>query len=96
MKIRTPLLILFVGVLGLMIGLQTRDATSSDPATDNLRKVEEAFGFINRNYVERVDSAQLSEDAIEGMVASAFDPVEAAVAEEFDVDPDAPHDGPCV
>ena len=68
MKIRTPLLILFVGVLGLMIGLQTRDATSSDPATDNLRKVEEAFGFINRNYVERVDSAQLSEDAIEGML----------------------------
>jgi carboxyl-terminal processing protease len=68
MKLKTPVLILFVGVLGLVIGLQTRDATSSDPSTDNLRKVEEAFGFINRNYVERVDSAQLSEDAIEGML----------------------------
>lgn len=68
MKIRTPLLILFVGVLGLAVGMQTRDATSGDPGTDNLRKVEEAFGYISRNYVERVDSAKLSENAIKGML----------------------------
>ncbi|MEP0548395.1 MAG: S41 family peptidase [Rhodothermales bacterium] len=68
MKLRTPLLIVFVGVLGLVIGMQTQDAASSDPGTDNLRKIEEAFSFINRNYVERVDSAKLSADAIEGML----------------------------
>ena len=68
MKLRKSLLIVFVGVLGLVIGMQTQDAASSDPGTDNLRKIEEAFSFINRNYVERVDSAKLSEDAIEGML----------------------------
>ncbi len=68
MKLRKSLLIVFVGVLGLVIGMQTRDAASSDPGTDNLRKIEEAFSFISGNYVERVDSAKLSEDAIEGML----------------------------
>jgi carboxyl-terminal processing protease len=68
MKIRTPFLLLFVGVLGLAIGMQARDATSSGSSADDHRKVEEAFEYISRNYVERVDSAKLSEDAIKGML----------------------------
>ena len=61
-------LIAVVLVLGIVLGLQAREAVSSDPRTDSLRKIEEAFEFISRNYVEGVDSAKLAEDAIGGMI----------------------------
>ncbi len=68
MKLSKPLLVLAAAVLVITIGMQARDAASGDDATDDLRKVEEAFDVISRNYVEGVDSARLSEDAIEGML----------------------------
>ena len=68
MKLSKSLLVLLAVVLGVAIGMQARDVVSSDSGADNLRKIEEAFNFIGRNYVERVDSARLSEDAIEGML----------------------------
>lgn len=93
MNLRTPsaALIAVVLVLGVVLGLQAREAVSSDPRTDGLRKIEEAFEFISRNYVEGVDSAQLAEDAIEGMI-KGLDPhsiyIDAAdmqrVRENFD------------
>jgi len=55
-------------VLGILLGLQVRDGVSSDVPAENLRKVQEAFHFIQRNYVEQVDSAQLAEGAIKGML----------------------------
>ncbi|HEX8299773.1 MAG TPA: PDZ domain-containing protein, partial [Rubricoccaceae bacterium] len=58
------------GVLavGLVLGVSVRDAVSADDNTQSLRKIEEAYEYITRSYVERVDSAQLAEDAIEGML----------------------------
>ena len=58
------------GVLavGLVLGPQVRDAVSASDDTQSLRKIEEAYEYITRSYVERVDSAQLAEDAIKGML----------------------------
>lgn len=55
-------------LLGILLGIQARDAFSGDEGFGSLRKIEEAFAYITRNYVERVDAAQLSKDAIEGML----------------------------
>ncbi len=69
MKLRKPLLALTVAAaLVVVVGMQTKDAASGAASTDDARKVEEAFNIIARNYVEGVDSARLSEDAIEGML----------------------------
>ncbi len=64
------LTLLGVGILGvgLVLGLQVRDVFSSSDDVEQLRKIEEAYQYITRSYVERVDSAQLAEDAIEGML----------------------------
>ena len=55
--------------VGLALGVQVRDAVSASDDTESLRKIEEAYEYITRSYVERVDSAQLAEDAIDGMLA---------------------------
>jgi carboxyl-terminal processing protease len=55
--------------VGLVLGLQVRDVLSSSDQVEQLRKIEEAYQYITRSYVEQVDSAQLAEDAIEGMLA---------------------------
>lgn len=48
--------------------MQVRDAASSDDPYQNLKKLEEAYSYVTRNYVDRVDSADLAEDAILGMI----------------------------
>ena len=73
-----PALILFV--VGAALGFQF-DRSSSDGSMDELRKLEEAFMQINRNYVEEVDAKNLSESAIRNMLEeldphSAFIPAE--------------------
>ena len=55
--------------VGLLLGVQVRDVFSSSDDTQQFRKIEEAYTYITRSYAERVDSAQLAEDAIEGMLA---------------------------
>lgn len=55
--------------VGIVLGFHVRDVASGSDDYENLRKIEEAYNFITRSYVERVDSAQLAEDAIEGMLA---------------------------
>jgi carboxyl-terminal processing protease len=60
-------------MLGVFLGLSVREGVSADSPTENLRKVQEAFQYVTRNYVERVDSAQLAEDAIKGML-NGLDP----------------------
>jgi carboxyl-terminal processing protease len=62
------LIVAVILVLGLVFGMSVRDGLSSDSSTENLRKVQEAFQYISRNYVEQVDTAQLAEDAIRGML----------------------------
>ncbi|MEM1056753.1 MAG: S41 family peptidase [Bacteroidota bacterium] len=55
--------------LVLALGFQVGGAFSSDDDTEQARKVAEAFRVISEAYVEDVDSAQLAESAIEGMLA---------------------------
>lgn len=63
-----PLVVAILAV-GLVLGFHVRDVVSGSDDYANLRKIEEAYNYIARSYVERVDSAQLAEDAIEGMLA---------------------------
>lgn len=53
----------------LILGFQVGGAFSSSDGTQQAAKVEEAFQLITEAYVESVDSAQLAESAIEGMLA---------------------------
>ncbi len=53
----------------LLVGVQVQDAVSGSEDVEQLRKIEEAYEYITRAYVERVDTSQLAEDAIEGMLA---------------------------
>ena len=73
-----PALVLFI--VGAALGFQF-DRSASDGSMDELRKLEEAFMQINRNYVEEVDARNLSESAIRKMLEeldphSAFIPAE--------------------
>lgn len=63
-----PAILSVVVVVVLVLSFQVRDGLTADSSTDNLRKVQEAFQFVVRNYVERVDTAQLADDAILGML----------------------------
>jgi len=63
-----PAALVGVLALGIVLGMQVRDGASADSQADSFRKLQEAFQFITRNYVERVDSAQLADDAILGML----------------------------
>lgn len=58
------LLLLAGGLLGASFGRYFGDIT------EDLRKLEEAFLLINRNYVDSVDPNQAAESAIEGMLES--------------------------
>jgi len=62
--------VVLVGVLalGLVLGMQVRPVVSGETSAENSRKIQEVFQYIARNYVERVDSAQLADDAIKGML----------------------------
>ena len=55
--------------VGLVVGAQVQEAVSGSDDVEQLRKIEEAYEYISRAYVEEVDSAQLAEDAIDGMLA---------------------------
>ncbi|MCH7638076.1 MAG: S41 family peptidase [Bacteroidetes bacterium] len=71
MKLRRFPYMLVAGVLmlGILLGFQIRDVASGNSNFENFRKIEEAYNFITRSYVEPVDSSELAEDAIEGMLA---------------------------
>lgn len=77
----TPLLGAGLLAVGLLVGVQVQDAVSGSEDVEQLRKIEEAYEYITRDYVERVDSAQLAEDAIEGMLAG-LDPHSIYVSAE--------------
>ncbi|WP_420456825.1 S41 family peptidase [Rubrivirga sp.] len=65
----TPLLGAGLLAVGLLAGVQVQDAVSGSDDVEQLRKIEEAYEYITRAYVEQVDSSELAEDAIEGMLA---------------------------
>jgi carboxyl-terminal processing protease len=61
-----PAVLLFV--LGTVLGMQIESVMSSTDTFEQLRKLEEAFLIVDRQYVESVDARQLSESAITGML----------------------------
>ncbi len=67
--------------VALLIGVQVQDAVSGSEEVEELRKIEEAYEYITRGYVEQVDSSELAEAAIEGMLAS-LDPHSIYISSE--------------
>ena len=55
-------------VLGVLLGMQLSSAISGDNTYRALRKLEQAFLTIDERYVEEVDTAELTEGAIAGML----------------------------
>lgn len=53
---------------GVVLGLQIGSLVSGDDTRDALKKLENAFLIINERYVEEVDSAELAESALRGML----------------------------
>lgn len=77
----TPLLGVGLLAVALLVGVQVQDAVSASDDVEQLRKIEEAYEYITRAYVDQVDSAQLAEDAIEGMLAG-LDPHSIYISSE--------------
>lgn len=55
-------------LVGTLLGMQLEAYLTPDNPVENLRKLEEAFTLIQRNYVDEVDAKWLSEEAIVGML----------------------------
>ncbi|MDX1429537.1 MAG: PDZ domain-containing protein, partial [Rhodothermales bacterium] len=53
---------------GVLLGLSLGTYFSDDSAYKSLKKLEDAFLVITQRYVEDVDSSELAERAIEGML----------------------------
>ncbi len=53
---------------GLVLGLEIGSITSNSDTYEALKKLENAFLVINERYVEEVDSAELAESALRGML----------------------------
>ncbi|MBT6599774.1 MAG: S41 family peptidase [Bacteroidetes Order II. Incertae sedis bacterium] len=60
-----PALLIFV--MGTAVGL-TMDGLFSDDTYEQLQKLEDAYILINRQYVEEVDPAEMTEQAIQAML----------------------------
>lgn len=60
-------------LVGVVLGFQIGAVVSGDPARRALRKLQEAFLIVQQRYVDPVDSARLTESALEGML-SQLDP----------------------
>ena len=61
-----PALLLFI--VGTLLGVKLESAMSGTDTIEQLRKLEEAFLIVSKRYVEDVDTDQLAESAIEGML----------------------------
>ncbi len=53
---------------GVLLGLQLGSLSASDDTQEALKKLEQAFLLINERYVEEVDSAEMAESALRGML----------------------------
>lgn len=71
-------------LLGTLLGM-TLESSLKDDTLSNLRKLEDAFVIISKKYVEEVNSEQMAEKAIQGMLKN-LDPhstyISAAEAKE--------------
>lgn len=55
-------------VIGVLLGMQLSSAVSGDGTYQALRKLEQAFLTVGEHYVDEVDTAELAESAIAGML----------------------------
>ncbi|MGD0337662.1 MAG: S41 family peptidase [Bacteroidota bacterium] len=63
-------LIFFVATLGVIAGLHIDEVVSGDTTRDQLRKFNDVLTYIQKYYVEDVDTQKLVESAILGMLNS--------------------------
>ncbi len=55
-------------IAGVLLGLKIGSVVAGDDPYEALKKLENAFLVINERYVEEVDSAELAESALRGML----------------------------
>lgn len=60
-------------LLGIVLGVQVNSFTSDESVYEQLQKLERSFVIITRQYVDPVESQDLAEEGIEGML-EALDP----------------------
>ncbi|QXD15482.1 S41 family peptidase [Rhodocaloribacter litoris] len=72
-KKRSLLFAVILLLLGAALGMQIDAAVSGDDTFEQLKKLEDAFLVIDRQYVEKVNPKVLAESAIAGML-KALDP----------------------
>lgn len=70
MKFRKLHLLLATVVLtvGVLLGMKIDSVVSGDNTYQNLQKIDEAYSYIIKRYVDTVDSDQLAEEAVKGML----------------------------
>lgn len=71
MSLKSPRIVLtaiLLVVAGAFIGIQARDLIGADDTYEQLKKLENAFLLIDRQYVEDVSPSELAESAIQAML----------------------------
>ena len=68
-------------LVGVLLGMQIGSFASEGDPYASIKKIENAFFLIKKNYVEDVDSAQLSEAGVKGML-NALDPHSVYISKE--------------
>lgn len=74
-----PALLLLIG--GTLLGMRIESAISGPDTVEQLRKLEDAFLLIDRQYVEKTDPKKMAESAIAGML-KALDPHSTFISAE--------------
>lgn len=70
MRFKKLLILPAIGLIaiGIVLGMKVDAVVSSTDTFEQLQKLQDAFVLINRQYVDDVDSKQIAEDAILGML----------------------------
>ena len=68
-------------LIGVLLGMQIGSFASEGDAYASIKKIENAFFLIKKHYVEDVDSAQLSEAGVKGML-NTLDPHSVYISKE--------------
>jgi len=69
-KYKFPFTMFVILTVGILLGIQIQKVISSDSLRESLRKFNDVITFTDKFYVEEVDSQQLVEAAIKGMLDS--------------------------
>jgi carboxyl-terminal processing protease len=67
-KFKRPLIFGFLIVSAMFLGVQLESRVLNADTAESLRKIEDVFTLINRRYVDKVDSDEVAQNAIKGML----------------------------